>query len=66
MNIIEHMSKAILGIVRKFVKAKNVNMKSGNLRRKYQKLGRNAPCRCGSGKKFKYCHWRHDYLNNTL
>ncbi|MFV1989758.1 MAG: SEC-C metal-binding domain-containing protein, partial [Acidimicrobiales bacterium] len=21
-----------------------------------QKMGRNEPCHCGSGKKFKYCH----------
>jgi preprotein translocase subunit SecA len=25
-----------------------------------QKLGRNDPCWCGSGKKYKNCHWRQD------
>jgi len=25
-----------------------------------RKLGRNDPCWCGSGKKFKHCHWRWD------
>ena len=24
------------------------------------KLGRNDPCWCGSGKKYKRCHWRED------
>ena len=24
------------------------------------KLGRNDPCRCGSGKKYKHCHWEAD------
>lgn len=23
-----------------------------------QKIGRNDPCPCNSGKKFKHCHWR--------
>ena len=27
------------------------------LSRKPQKVGRNDPCPCGSGKKFKKCHW---------
>jgi hypothetical protein len=26
-----------------------------------QKLGRNAPCWCGSGKKYKHCHMRSDW-----
>lgn len=25
-----------------------------------QRLGRNDPCWCGSGKKYKHCHWRQD------
>jgi hypothetical protein len=25
-----------------------------------KKLGRNAPCWCGSGKKYKHCHWVED------
>ncbi len=28
--------------------------------RKYPKVGRNDPCPCGSGKKYKYCHGRFD------
>ena len=24
---------------------------------KRMKVGRNDPCPCGSGKKFKHCHW---------
>ena len=27
-------------------------------RRETPKLGRNAPCHCGSGKKYKHCHGR--------
>jgi len=26
--------------------------------RAYPKVGRNDPCPCGSGKKYKYCHGR--------
>jgi preprotein translocase subunit SecA len=25
------------------------------------KLGRNDPCHCGSGKKYKHCHWQSDH-----
>jgi len=28
------------------------------LKRAYGKTGRNAPCPCGSGKKYKHCHMR--------
>ncbi len=27
----------------------------------HRKLGRNDPCWCGSGKKYKNCHWRYDH-----
>jgi hypothetical protein len=27
--------------------------------------GRNEPCWCGSGKKYKNCHWRADHLGDT-
>lgn len=27
------------------------------IKRSYEKLGRNEPCWCGSGKKYKKCHW---------
>jgi len=27
--------------------------------------GRNEPCWCGSGKKYKNCHWREDHLGDT-
>ncbi len=30
------------------------------VRRQYPKVGRNDPCPCGSGKKYKYCHGRFD------
>ena len=30
--------------------------KAGTLRRDTEKVGRNAPCPCGSGKKYKKCH----------
>lgn len=32
------------------------------IRRRYPKRGRNEPCWCRSGKKYKYCHFREDYL----
>ena len=28
-------------------------------------LGRNDPCWCGSGKKYKHCHYRTDRANGT-
>ncbi len=28
---------------------------TGTIRRSMPKIGRNQPCPCGSGKKFKYC-----------
>ncbi len=28
--------------------------------RKVSKIGRNDPCWCGSGKKYKNCHWKED------
>ena len=31
---------------------------SSPLQRQEDKIGRNAPCPCGSGKKFKLCHGR--------
>jgi len=30
--------------------------KPATVRREHKKLGRNAPCFCGSGKKYKHCH----------
>lgn len=30
------------------------------------KLGRNDPCWCGSGKKYKHCHYRQDMENKQL
>ncbi|MFW5926137.1 MAG: SEC-C metal-binding domain-containing protein, partial [Myxococcota bacterium] len=30
------------------------------VRRERPKVGRNDPCWCGSGKKYKQCHWRED------
>ena len=29
------------------------------------KLGRNDPCHCGSGKKYKHCHWNADQAANA-
>ena len=31
---------------------------SGTIRREEPKVGRNDPCPCGSGKKYKFCHGR--------
>jgi preprotein translocase subunit SecA len=31
--------------------------------RAQNKLGRNDPCWCGSGKKYKYCHYKQDRAN---
>jgi preprotein translocase subunit SecA len=34
--------------------------KQAPVRRDRPKLGRNDPCYCGSGKKYKHCHWDQD------
>ena len=31
-------------------------METLRAQRQYQRLGRNDPCHCGSGKKYKHCH----------
>lgn len=36
----------------------DANRGSGALRTPMGKIGRNEPCPCGSGKKFKHCHMR--------
>jgi len=38
------------------MKAQNVEQKVETIRREAPKVGRNDPCPCGSGKKFKQCH----------
>ncbi len=38
----------------------NTPDRSRDFRQAGQKLGRNAPCWCGSGKKYKHCHMRSD------
>ena len=32
------------------------SLKPATIRRTHKKLGRNEPCHCGSGKKYKHCH----------
>jgi preprotein translocase subunit SecA len=40
------------------MRAQNVDGKVETIRRERPRVGRNAPCPCGSGKKFKQCHGR--------
>ncbi len=40
------------------MRAQNVEAKVETIRREKPKVGRNAPCPCGSGKKYKQCHGR--------
>ncbi len=40
------------------MRAQNVDGKVETIRRDKPKIGRNAPCPCGSGKKYKQCHGR--------
>ncbi|MCK7485304.1 MAG: SEC-C domain-containing protein [Bacillus subtilis] len=35
---------------------KTTNVKKQPVRRPRKTVGRNDPCPCGSGKKYKYCH----------
>lgn len=43
-----------------FTAVKRQNGKGVELRRDMPKVGRNDPCPCGSGKKYKSCHMRED------
>lgn len=36
---------------------KEINEGKNSLKAEHKKLGRNDPCWCGSGKKYKKCHW---------
>ncbi|MBK8479864.1 MAG: preprotein translocase subunit SecA [Proteobacteria bacterium] len=36
------------------------------IRRSHPRVGPNDPCRCGSGKKYKKCHMRHDRLEGGV
>jgi len=38
--------------------SKKAKEKQGTVRRTRPKIGRNDPCHCGSGKKYKKCHGR--------
>ncbi len=38
------------------MRAQNVDAKAETIRRETPRVGRNDPCPCGSGKKFKQCH----------
>jgi len=40
------------------MRAQNVDAKVETIRREQPRVGRNDPCPCGSGKKFKQCHGR--------
>lgn len=61
-----------LGFIRNFLaifglcKRASRRIIGGTIRRRYPKRGRNEPCWCRSGKKYKRCHWREDYLNGTV
>ncbi len=41
----------------RFTRGDNQPQKAAQIKRKAKKVGRNDPCPCGSGKKFKKCHW---------
>lgn len=34
--------------------------------RQHRKIGRNEHCQCGSGMKYKRCHWSADYQRGNL
>ena len=38
------------------MRAQNVEQKVETIRREQPRVGRNDPCPCGSGKKYKQCH----------
>ena len=46
--------------VKEEVESSMTKKKQGTVARETPKLRRNDPCWCGSGKKYKQCHWRKD------
>ncbi len=36
------------------------------IRRSFCKIGRNSVCWCGTGKKYKHCHYKKDSRNGML
>jgi uncharacterized protein len=56
-NIRAHMAAGLLGAYRYFRSHRQAtpSARTSNLRRNTPKVGRNDPCPCGSGKKYKKC-----------
>ena len=52
---IKAMRKAMQEVDQQFLKMMNVPPTEKQMARKPPKVGRNEPCPCGSGKKFKMC-----------
>ena len=54
-DIVAHMIASILGIYR-FFQPQRAQGVAQPAQRQQPKIGRNDPCYCGSGKKYKHCH----------
>ena len=59
-EIIAHMAAGLLQIYRYYFSQRGSSIPRGTspqtVRREGAKIGRNEPCPCGSGKKYKHCH----------
>ena len=58
-EIINHMAAGLLQIYRYYLRQRQSSKphaSSRTVRRGATKVGRNDPCPCGSGKKYKHCH----------
>ncbi|NGZ61041.1 MAG: YecA family protein, partial [Nitrospira sp. LK265] len=58
-EIIAHMAAGLLQIYRYYLSQRQSSIPrpvSRTVRRETAKVGRNDPCPCGSGKKYKHCH----------
>ncbi len=55
LNLIANAAAGVMQIKRHFSKKKKVKTPEGTFRREEPKVGRNDPCPCGSGLKFKKC-----------
>lgn len=66
MNMFEYLSVFIRNLMGKFRSTSARSFMGGTIRRRYRKRGRNEPCWCRSGKKYKLCHWREDYLADRV
>lgn len=55
---LDDIDHAIDEVVESVMEIADITRPRRPIARQHAKIGRNDPCPCGSGKKYKHCHWR--------